>query len=69
MRMTLAGDSRPTRIDLALIKTVARARKWADDLIWGRVHSVTELARQQGIDRRSVQRLIRLGFAHSGASL
>jgi hypothetical protein len=61
MRMVLEGDSNPSRIDLPLLKAVARARRWSDDLLSGRVRSVAELARRQGIDGRSVRRLIRLG--------
>ena len=62
MRMVLEGDSSPRRIDLPLLKAVARARRWSDDLLSGRVQSVDELARREGIDRRSVRRLIPLGF-------
>ncbi|MGH7813101.1 MAG: hypothetical protein ACREQI_03765, partial [Candidatus Binataceae bacterium] len=62
MRMVLEEDSAPTRIDLPLLKAVARACKWSDDLVSGRVQSVGELAKREGIDVRSVRRLIRLGF-------
>src|SRR5579864_5738915 len=62
MRMVLEGDSSPSRIDLPLLKAVARARRWSDDLISGHIGSVDELARREGIDRRSVRRLIPLGF-------
>ena len=61
MRMVFDGDSNPSRIDLPLLKAVARARRWSDDLLSGRVRSVDELARREGIDGRSVRRLIRLG--------
>jgi site-specific DNA recombinase len=61
MRMVLVGASNPSRIDLPLLKAVARARKWSDELLSGRVRSVGELARREGIDTRSVRRLIRLG--------
>ena len=62
MRMVLEGDSSPSRIDLPLLKAVARARRWSDELISGHIGSVDELARREGIDRRSVRRLIPLGF-------
>ena len=62
MRIVLQGDSNPTRVDLPLLKAVARARRWADDLVSGKVRSVGELARREGIDGRSVRRLIPLGF-------
>jgi site-specific DNA recombinase len=61
MRMVLEGVSIPSRIDRPLLKTVARARRWSDDLLSGRVRSVNELARREGIEGRSVRRLIRLG--------
>jgi hypothetical protein len=62
MRIVLEGDSNPTRVDLPLLKAVARARRWADELISGKVRSIGELARREGIDGRSVRRLIPLGF-------
>jgi site-specific DNA recombinase len=62
MRMVLEGDSSPSRIDLPLIKAVACARRWSDDLISGHIGSVDELAKREGLDRRSVRRLMPLGF-------
>jgi site-specific DNA recombinase len=62
MKVILEGDSTPSRVDLPLLKSVARARRWSQDLIAGRVLSVGELAKREDIDRRSVRRLIRLGF-------
>jgi ribosomal protein S10 len=60
MRMVLEGDSSPSRIDRPLLKAVARARRWSDDLRSGRVRSLDELARREGIEGRTVRRLIRL---------
>jgi site-specific DNA recombinase len=62
MRIVLEGDATPNRVDLPLLKAVARARSWADELVSGKVRSVGELARREGIDSRSVRRLIPLGF-------
>ena len=62
MRIVLQGDSTPNHVDLPLLKAVARARRWADDLVSGKVRSVRDLARREGIDGRSVRRLIPLGF-------
>jgi hypothetical protein len=62
MRMVLEGDSTPSRVDLPLLRAVARARRWSQELISGRVESVGELAERERIDRRSVRRLLRLGF-------
>jgi len=62
MRIVLQGGSNPARVDLPLLKAVARARRWAGDLVSGKARSVGELARREGIDGRSVRRLIPLGF-------
>jgi site-specific DNA recombinase len=62
MKMVLGGDKTRSRVDLPLLKAVARARSWSADLISGRVESVDALAKQEGLDKRSVRRLIRLGF-------
>ena len=62
MRMVLEGDSTPSRVDLPLLKAVARARRWSQDLLAGRAQSVGQLAKRERLDGRSVRRLIRLGF-------
>jgi site-specific DNA recombinase len=62
MGLVLEGDSSPRRIDLPLLKAVARARTWSDDLISGRVPSVDEIAKREHLDRRSVRRLMPLGL-------
>jgi hypothetical protein len=63
MRIVLEGEYMPNRVDLPLLnKAVARARRWADDLVSGKARSVSELARREGLDGRSVRRLIPLGF-------
>jgi site-specific DNA recombinase len=61
MKMVLEGEAAPARIDLPLLKAVARARRWSNDLLSGAVPSVDALAKREGLDRRSVHRLIRLG--------
>jgi hypothetical protein len=55
MCIVLEGDSTPNRVDLPLPKAVARARRWADDLVSGKVRFGGELARREGIDGRSVR--------------
>jgi hypothetical protein len=35
--------------DLALIKAIAQGRKWADDLLAGRVESVAAIAKREGV--------------------
>jgi hypothetical protein len=65
-RLVLEGDSRPSRIDLPLFKAVARARRWSDDLISGHIGSIDELAKREGLDRRSVRRLTARVFVAKG---
>jgi len=60
--MVLAGETTPSRVELPLLKAAARARRWALELISGQVNSVDEIARREHMDKRSVRRLLRLGF-------
>jgi len=57
-----AGNEPPRRVDPALLKAVARARAWFDELASGRVRSLAEVARNEGIAKRYVERLSRLAF-------
>ena len=57
-----AGNEPPRKVDSALLKAVARARVWFDELASGRVHSLAEIARNEGIAKRYVERLSRLAF-------
>jgi site-specific DNA recombinase len=61
-RVVLAGEAAPSRADLPLLKAVGRARRWSLELITRQVHSVDEIARREQMDKRSVRRLLRLGF-------
>jgi hypothetical protein len=45
MRLIIEGSGAPApRADLALLKAVARAHQWSDDLLAGRAQSVAEIA-------------------------
>jgi len=57
-----AGNEPPRRVDPALLKAVARARVWFDELVSGRVRSLAAVARNEGIAKRYVERLARLAF-------
>jgi site-specific DNA recombinase len=57
-----AGNEPPRKVDSALLKAVARARSWFDELASGRVRSLAEIARNQGIAKRYVERLSHLAF-------
>lgn len=63
-RVIIAGGEDATRqIDPALLKAVARARAWFDELASGRVRSFGEIAQRESVTRRYVERLSRLAFA------
>ncbi|MGD0949101.1 MAG: recombinase family protein [Candidatus Binatia bacterium] len=62
IRLVLDDTVPPGRVDRTLLKTVARAYRWADDLFAGRAQSVGEIARREGVSDRYVWRLIRVGF-------
>jgi len=63
MRLVLQGSRAPAPLaDLALIKAIAKGRKWADDLLSGRAESVAALARCEGVLLNYVRRLTRLAF-------
>jgi len=62
MRLVVDGTPPPSRVDLPLLKAVARAYRWSDDLLSGRVPSVDEIARRERLSSRYVRRVIRLGF-------
>jgi site-specific DNA recombinase len=57
-----AGNEPPREVDPALLKAVARARVWFDELASGRARSLAEVARNEGIAKRYVERLSRLAF-------
>ncbi len=49
-------------VDLVLLKTLARGRRWFEELAAGRAASVAEIAQREGVHVRYVGRLIRLAF-------
>ena len=57
-----AGDDLPRKVDPALLKAVARSRVWFEELASGRVRSLADIARREGIAQRYVERLSRLAF-------
>jgi hypothetical protein len=61
-RMVVEDDLSERRIDLPVLKAIARARRWSLDLIAGRTSSLGDLARREKVDGRSLRRLIQLGF-------
>lgn len=63
-RVVIAAGAEPARkLDPALLKALARARAWFDELAAGRVRSFAEIARRESLTRRYVEQLARLAFA------
>jgi site-specific DNA recombinase len=63
MRLVIQGNSAPAPLaDLTLIRAVARGRRWADDLLTGRVESIAAIAKREGVLPNYVRRLTRLAF-------
>ncbi len=62
MRLMINGEDEPRKPDPALLKAVACARGWFDELASGRVRSLVEIARREGLPKRYVTRLTKLAF-------
>jgi site-specific DNA recombinase len=60
MRMVLQGDSTAGRFDRPLIRAVARARRWSQELISGQMPSIGAIARRERIAPRYVRDLLPL---------
>ncbi len=63
MRLVISGASpAATKADPALLKAIARARGWFDELISGRAVSMAAIAQREGISDRYVGALLPLAF-------
>ncbi len=63
MRIILDGQLQASQqVDPALVKGIARARCWFEEVASGRVQSLVEIARREGLPKRYVTRLARLAF-------
>ena len=62
MRLILNGGDEPRKPDPALPKAFARARGWFEELACGRIGSLVEVARREGLAKRYVTRLTKLAF-------
>ncbi len=62
MRLIINGGDEPRKVDPALLKAFARARGWFEELTSGRVRSLVEIARREGLAKRYVTRLTKLAF-------
>jgi len=50
------------QVDLVLLKTIARAHRWFDQLVSGEVKSLSAIATREGVSYRFVSKVIRLAF-------
>jgi site-specific DNA recombinase len=62
MRLIINRGDEPRKPDPALLKAFARARRWFEELASGRVRSLVEIARREGLAKRYVTRLTKLAF-------
>jgi site-specific DNA recombinase len=63
MRLVIEGNrAHAPRADSALLKAIARAHQWSEDLLLGRAQSVAEIAEREGVADRYVRRVMRLAF-------
>jgi site-specific DNA recombinase len=61
LRLVINGGARAScKTDSSLLRAVARAHCWFDDLVSGR--SMVEVARRDGVGKQYVSRLVRLAF-------
>ena len=62
IRIVLEGDCMATRFDRPLVKAVARARRWSQQLLSGQVPSIGAISRRERIAPRYVRDLLPLAF-------
>jgi hypothetical protein len=63
LRIIIDGhEDMPRKADPALLKAVARARRWFEEIASGRVRSSAEIARREALQKGYVARLTRLAF-------
>jgi len=63
LRLIINGGANAScTTDQALLRAVARAHCWFDDLVSGRCGSMVEIARRDGVGKQYISRLMRLAF-------
>ncbi len=65
MRLII-GDTSSPKIDATLIKTIARARIWVDELISGKEKSVATIAAHAGVSEIYISKLLPAAFLAPG---
>ena len=61
MKFVVNGDS-AARTDPVLLKLIARAHCWFEDLVSSRAASMVEIGKREKVGKRYVSRIIRLAF-------
>ena len=63
LRLVIRNEPSSTaKVDMVLLKTIARAHRWFDQLLSGEVKSLTAIATREGLNYRFVGKLVRLAF-------
>jgi site-specific DNA recombinase len=64
----VVGNVQPaaSETNLAILKAVARARSWYDQIVSGEVSSIPELARQHGVTPRYVKKILPCALLRPG---
>jgi site-specific DNA recombinase len=63
LRLVLQNEPRSqAKVDVVLMKTIARAHRWFDQLVSGEVKSLTAIATREGLNYRFVGKIIKLAF-------
>jgi hypothetical protein len=63
LRLVLNGDrGKAQKADPALLEAIARAHRWFDDLVAGRVASMAQIGTREGVPKNYGSWLIRLAF-------
>ncbi len=62
MRLVINGDNAATKPDPSLIKAIARAHVWFEELSSGKTRSISAIAKRERIDKGYVSHLINLAF-------
>jgi site-specific DNA recombinase len=63
VKLVIGGDHEPSRrSDPALLKLIARAHCWFDDLVAGRAASMVAIGTREEIGKRHVSEIVRLAF-------
>jgi hypothetical protein len=59
---TVCKDHVPGKLDPALLKALARGRRWFEEMASDRIRSCAEIARREGLQKGYLARLMRLTF-------